>query len=361
MATGDTYPVVMGADKAVPNGIATLGADGKVSAEQWPTLPQMGAVPVSRTVNKQPLSSDIVLTPGDVGAASNPNLLENWYFADPINQRGQTEYTEPGYTIDRWYKQGGSIVTLESDGICSTGDTSFSGIIQSIDDWKNLIGQTITFSVLIPENTIPSASTIEITNGSSSNIAGTVLSYYSFTGTGVFSVSYTVANNLSNKFLNIMLDPGRSSDNTKKIKIKAAKLELGSNQTLAHQDASGNWVLNDPSPNKALELAKCQRYYYSFGTTLIGFGYTYGGGTLVNGKLIAPQMRANPVLVNNKTRAGITTLDVAAADGSGAQHTKVPVKILSAYGGIGLSDTSLPNAIPVTLISQNNAALDANL
>ena len=32
-------------------------------------------------------------------------------------------------------------------------------------------------------------------------------------------------------------------------------------QTIAHQDASGNWVLNDPPPNKALELAKCQRYY----------------------------------------------------------------------------------------------------
>jgi len=33
-------------------------------------------------------------------------------------------------------------------------------------------------------------------------------------------------------------------------------------QTLAHKDASGNWVLNDPPPNKALELAKCQRYQF---------------------------------------------------------------------------------------------------
>lgn len=29
----------------------------------------------------------------DVGRVSNPNLLDNWYFPDPINQRGQTEYT----------------------------------------------------------------------------------------------------------------------------------------------------------------------------------------------------------------------------------------------------------------------------
>jgi hypothetical protein len=32
----------------------------------------------------------------------NPNLLDNWYFGNPVNQRGQTEYTAAGYTIDRW-------------------------------------------------------------------------------------------------------------------------------------------------------------------------------------------------------------------------------------------------------------------
>ena len=46
--------------------------------------------------------------------------------------------------------------------------------------------------------------------------------------------------------------------------LKAVKLELGPVQTLAHQDADGNWVLNDPPPNKALELLKCQRYYQVF-------------------------------------------------------------------------------------------------
>ena len=30
------------------------------------------------------------------------NLLDNGYFADPVNQRGMTEYVNPGYTIDRW-------------------------------------------------------------------------------------------------------------------------------------------------------------------------------------------------------------------------------------------------------------------
>lgn len=39
------------------------------------------------------------------------------------------------------------------------------------------------------------------------------------------------------------------------------KLELGPVQTLAHKDENGNWILNDPPPNKVLELAKCQRYF----------------------------------------------------------------------------------------------------
>ena len=37
-----------------------------------------------------------------VGIRNNDNLLDNWYLADPINQRGQKEYTGARYTIDRW-------------------------------------------------------------------------------------------------------------------------------------------------------------------------------------------------------------------------------------------------------------------
>ena len=39
---------------------------------------------------------------------SNKNLLDNWDFTNPVNQRGQTSYTVSGgdasriYTVDRW-------------------------------------------------------------------------------------------------------------------------------------------------------------------------------------------------------------------------------------------------------------------
>ena len=34
--------------------------------------------------------------------SSNPNLLINSDFRNPVNQRGRIVYDEPGYTIDRW-------------------------------------------------------------------------------------------------------------------------------------------------------------------------------------------------------------------------------------------------------------------
>lgn len=51
-------------------------------------------------------------------------------------------------------------------------------------------------------------------------------------------------------FSNITSDP-----------ISPMKLEFGEGQTFAHQEANGNWVLNDPTPNLALERLKCQEHY----------------------------------------------------------------------------------------------------
>ena len=45
MAIGDKKPVVMQSDRAVPSGIATLGADGKLLDAQIPSLAKLGAAP----------------------------------------------------------------------------------------------------------------------------------------------------------------------------------------------------------------------------------------------------------------------------------------------------------------------------
>ena len=80
---------------------------------------------------------------------SNPNLLDNWYFADPINQRGQTEYTGAVYTIDRWFNGHSELITrVEDDCISCTGTgLNLQQIISS-----NLAGQTVCMSVLCAGN-----------------------------------------------------------------------------------------------------------------------------------------------------------------------------------------------------------------
>ena len=47
----------------------------------------------------------------------NPNLIDNWYFGNPVNQRGQTSYTGTSYGIDRWHGSGLTSITLESDRV----------------------------------------------------------------------------------------------------------------------------------------------------------------------------------------------------------------------------------------------------
>lgn len=44
------------------------------------------------------------------------NLLDNSNFANPVNQRGQTSYTENGYTIDRWRTWSDNTITEIKDG-----------------------------------------------------------------------------------------------------------------------------------------------------------------------------------------------------------------------------------------------------
>ena len=79
-------------------------------------------------------------------------------------------------------------------------------------------------------------------------------------------------------------------DNT----IVAAKLELGPFQTLAHKEGS-KWVPNDPQPNYATELAKCQRYFYKTQGALEYRGIAINQWYMNNGTIELPvSMRIKP-------------------------------------------------------------------
>ena len=138
---------------------------------------------------------------------SSPNLLDNWYFGNPVNQRNVSGTIDTvGYFLDRWKLVSGS-VTIGSNGITLNGT-----IVQILE---TEVGTDVTASALTTEGVVVA---------SYDNNSKTI----SLTGTGQTFV--------------------------------AAKLELCSTQTLAHQDADRNWVLNE-IPDFGEQLARCQRYF----------------------------------------------------------------------------------------------------
>ena len=227
---------------------------------------------------------------------SNPNLLDNWYFVDPVNQRGQTEYASTGYTIDRWYIWSiGKMGTVKiGNGITLTGEEGTSIIFdQRLDEALELYGKVVTISILV--GFVVGKFELQITDSF----------YKEFSEPGLISIT-GVINNVGNdgpKFRVFNNQPNSSCI------IKAAKLELGPVQTLAHQDADGNWILNDPPPNKALELAKCQRYFVRVPyAALETIGTTTSTPSWINLQLSGPSMRITSPAISISSEL-VRTLD----------------------------------------------------
>ena len=170
----------------------------------------------------------------------NRNLLDNWYFANSVNQKGQMEYTGSGYTIDRWRSYGAKVSI--NDGYISLSTEGNPTFCQKSE--LDLYDKTLTFSVLLA-------------NGSLCTGTGILASGTAWKNTTLYedsSIKLWLQN--SDPLFNTAID---IKGNTP-VDMVAAKLEFGSSQTLAHKEGS-KWVLNE-IPDYATELAKCQRYFY---------------------------------------------------------------------------------------------------
>lgn len=192
---------------------------------------------------------------------SNPNLLDNWYFVDPINERGQTDYNNSNwsilYSIDRWALTAANYEVAQHK---LTTSANYGRIVQYIES-SQLTGKTVTFSVLIKE----------ITGGPLGIFGGPGdVGIVTTTKPGLISTTFVVPEmKPQSQYYNsvsIMMENVGAS-----VVIEAVKLELGDQQTLAHKEGD-SWVLNDPPPNYAPELLKCQaRQFcirYGLGTSI---------------------------------------------------------------------------------------------
>lgn len=244
---------------------------------------------------------------------SNPNLLDNWYFGNPVDQRGgmlqlvgtmlysdaactqalfpSTKttsiirvsdiaahpsdnstvyvkladcvrgYTGNGYTIDRWKMEIDiGTVTVDSDGIILDGGAngitlnqqSGTALVEALRG--KIVTQSVMYTVLQQTGAV---------GGFGTEVPGQYIARVLLPGAigakTVSSATITMPDNLHN-FAWFYLPPGC------KIKIHAVKVELGPTQTLAHQE-NGVWVLNEV-PNYGEQLRRCQRHCRIIGGTL---------------------------------------------------------------------------------------------
>lgn len=277
----------------------------------------------------------------------NPNLLDNWYFVNPVNQGGQTEYTAAGYTVDRWKLDIGGAVTLEDGCICLKKTGTYWG--EYFNDFDQFIGMTLTGSVLLSDGTLRTGSFVY--NGSLNQGQ----TFFSFE-LGFYILR--LSSSLTQCEINSLVD---------NVKIKAAKLELGPTQTLAHLE-NGNWVLNE-IPVYSDQLARCQRYMLQLVNTIDNYEILGGGAAMNTTQVFAfaptPVSLFKKPFVLNRTGRFVLVRNTAASDG--IPITGIGVDHVSSNGVslVCTVDTSLdvgeyyslwcvPNDVPNSLIISAN-------
>lgn len=175
------------------------------------------------------------------------NLLRNWYFVGggtgrgvfPVNQRGQSSYSfsSGDYSIDGWKLYRGTM-SVTANGLVWqwNGNSNYSPFHQKVDGYDRLIGQTVTISVLLGDGTLYKDTFVVPSTGTYTSNQYGQIRFYATASSEDIEIGKVLT--------------------TSTITLVAAKLELGSQQTLAHLEGS-TWVLNEV-PDYEEELIKCQ-------------------------------------------------------------------------------------------------------
>ena len=215
---------------------------------------------------------------------TNRNLLDNWYFAYgkaitestpysnlgtfPINQRGDGSYSNDGtYAIDRWKIAGSGAVTVGAGFLRFYGVAGANAWLQTWSDNLAIYGKQITISMLLKNGALLTAT------GSLS--AAPVASDTGFSTSSIDGIAFGVLKTPSGNWV-AQIGNVQNGNSVVNADVVAVKVELGSAQTLAHNegtDANPVWVLNE-IPVYSEELAKCQRYQWVVGPgpCALGFG-----------------------------------------------------------------------------------------
>ena len=259
---------------------------------------------VGRALTGGALDTSVTNVSNQLGTFVRPNLLDNWYFGRPVDQKkgmlqlaGTMLYSDAActqamfpstkttsiikvsdiaahpsdnstvyvkladcvrgytgafaYTIDRWQIGDGSIsLTVAADGIVLKGGNNANTDYTYTRVERLPVGK-YTFSVLFADNTANVVLTTKLTDISA------IQAVESREASGVLALTWDQPEEFKsdNAYFRIHA-PGS-------VKILAAKLELGPTQTLAHKEGE-RWVLNE-IPKYSRELLDCRTYFVKFG------------------------------------------------------------------------------------------------
>lgn len=208
---------------------------------------------------------------------SGTNILINSDFRHPINQRGETVYTDANvYTIDRWKFNENNSNKLEiKDGyitLSSTDSAKWKDWFQIIDNPSDYKGKYLTFSA--KARTKCDHAEIELSLGrGNGNITEKIPS------TGEWStvkVTLFIPNNVVRIQADFAMNPNGGDLESESIDIEWVKLEVGEIPTMYIP------------PNPAEELVKCRWFYrrdylrslssygYSISNNKVYFDYYFG-------------------------------------------------------------------------------------
>lgn len=264
----------------VINDLTTGGTAAALSAEQGKKLDETKA---DRQLSNLDTPQAALV---NLGAGVRPNLVENWMLKNAINQKGQLSYSgDFAFSIDRWRLGSKTSMTVSESGeVTAIGDGSGESYI--FQYLESLEKGTYTYSVLFTDNTGVVTLTTKQTD------EGTVAPVNSIDPAGLLSLTFEAQG----------LGPGVGYIRigmTGSVKPVAAKLERGSNQTLAHLKSDGMWELLPQPNNKPGDLLReCQRYLMVFGEntgyTPLGIGQARSDSAIVATIPIPCKMRTKP-------------------------------------------------------------------
>lgn len=179
------------------------------------------------------------------------NLLDNWHFGNPVNQRGQSSYGSVGYTIDRWRIENSTpSLNVVSNGVTFSAINVGGQFLQKIESYKLIDGETYTLSALCTL----------ISGNATIKLAGVDSPYPDFgvatVATGLSSVTFTLNRGSYSGPIKAFI---RNDSANGSVIVHDFKLELGTEQTLCHNEGTAEapvWVLNEV-PDYEYELYRC--------------------------------------------------------------------------------------------------------